>query len=135
MTLHFYIYIYIYIYIKSISQKDSKLVKKKKTKKKKITCWYGRRILSKTHLPLFTSIFSLIWRDQVLVGLERKLLSPTMFLSLSPLNQTHLFLLFSSLFSILPIPPLTKRTLSESSTSAIEVAIKASNLASLEQSF
>ena len=61
------------------------------------------------------SVFSLFWRENILVGQGRKYLGPTIYFPSSSPNQTHskkIFLpIFSPKFSINPVSPLNKHTL------------------------
>ena len=95
-------------------------------KKKKKILWHSwllfkRGVRSvkawlKQHFSKINSVFSLFWRENFLVGQGRKHLGPTIYFSSFPSNQTHskkvLFPIFSPKFSIHPILPPNKHTLS-----------------------
>ena len=70
---------------------------------------------SKNDAQFFPSFFSLFWRENFLVGLGRKYLSPNIYFPSSPPNQTYskkvFFLIFTSQFSIHYISPSNKYTL------------------------
>ena len=96
------------------------LPKEKRTKKKK-----GQP--DEAHVHLHIGIFynlekmhpypvlSLFWEENILVGLRRKHLSPTIYFPSSPSNQTHskkvFFPIFFLKFSIHPISPQKNHTL------------------------
>ena len=102
--------------------------KKKKRKKKgqpywQCCCLGGKKKPLEENMGIFVnqekihpySIFSLFWRENILVGPRRKHLGPTIYFPSFLPNQTHskkVFLpIFSSKFSIHPILPPNKHTL------------------------
>ena len=91
------------------------LPKKRKSKWTKPMCTCIGIFANQEKKMHFYSIFFLFWEENILVGLGRKHLGPTIYFPSFPPNQIHskkvFFPIFSSKFSIHPVLPPNKHIL------------------------